>query len=273
MASFHTDGYLVLNGFASAEECGELRQRAEVIVDEFDPDGLHSIFSTKDQKETTDEHFLRSAAAVSCFFEEKAFNAAGTLVKDKALAINKIGHAMHDLDPVFTRFSRSKALGGVLLALGLEAPTPVQSMYIFKQPFIGGEVVPHQDSTFLYTDPPTCVGAWFALEDATLQNGCLWIQPGSHTRGVARRMKLTAERAIAFEGQLPEFDMSSFVPLEVAAGALVLLHGAVWHMSHENTSPRSRHAYSVHFVEERTQWDDANWLQRPTDIPFKALAL
>ena len=42
-------GYLVLNGFASAEECGELRQRAEVIVDEFDPDGLHSIFSTKDQ--------------------------------------------------------------------------------------------------------------------------------------------------------------------------------------------------------------------------------
>lgn len=90
------------------------------------------------QKETTDEHFLRSAAAVSCFFEEKAFDAAGTLVKDKALAINKIGHAMHDLDPVFTRFSRSKALGGVLLALGLEAPTPVQSMYIFKQPFIGG---------------------------------------------------------------------------------------------------------------------------------------
>jgi phytanoyl-CoA hydroxylase len=138
---------------------------------------------------------------------------------------------------------------------------------------VAGEVVPHQDSTFLYTDPPTCVGAWFALEDATLQNGCLWIQPGSHTRGVARRMKLTAERVIAFEGQLPEFDMSSFVPLEVAAGALVLLHGAVWHMSHENTSPRSRHAYSVHFVEERTQWDDANWLQRPTDIPFKALAL
>lgn len=136
-----------------------------------------------------------------------------------------------------------------------------------------GEVVPHQDSTFLYTDPPTCVGAWFALEDATLSNGCLWIQPGSHTTGIARRMRLTPQRAIAFEGELPEFDMQTFVPVEVAEGSLVLLHGAVWHMSLENTSPRSRHAYSVHFVEERVHWDPSNWLQRPADIPFKPLTV
>jgi phytanoyl-CoA hydroxylase len=93
------------------------------------------------QKQTTDEHFLHSATAVSCFFEQKAFDERGTLVKDKALAINKIGHAMHDLDPVFTPFSRSAALGHVLRAVGLQAPTPVQSMYIFKQPFIGGAYV------------------------------------------------------------------------------------------------------------------------------------
>ena len=90
------------------------------------------------QKQTTDEHFLRSAAEVSCFFEQKAFDSRGTLVKAKAVSINKIGHAMHDLDPVFTPFSRSAALGRVLRAVGLQAPTPVQSMYIFKQPFIGG---------------------------------------------------------------------------------------------------------------------------------------
>lgn len=57
---------------------------------------------------------------------------------------------------------------------------PVQSMYIFKQPSIGGEVVPHQDSAFLSTDPPSCIGLWFALEDANKENGCLWcvLQPG-----------------------------------------------------------------------------------------------
>lgn len=49
-----------------------------------------------------------------------------------------------------------------------------------QQPGIGGEVVPHQDNTFLYTDPPTCTGMWLALEDATIKNGCLWAIPGSH---------------------------------------------------------------------------------------------
>eukprot|EP00121_Abeoforma_whisleri_P002737 Awhi_evm1s2461 len=58
-------------------------------------------------------------------------------------------------------------------------------MYIFKQPNFGGEVVPHQDSTFLLTSPtPTCLGLWIALQDSTLENGCLWGAPGSHRRGV-----------------------------------------------------------------------------------------
>ncbi len=48
-------------------------------------------------------------------------------------------------------------------------------------------MLPHQDSTFLCTDPPSVVGLWWALEDATKTNGCLWTLPGAHTKGVARR--------------------------------------------------------------------------------------
>ena len=55
-----------------------------------------------------------------------------------------------------------------------------------QQPKIGGEVRPHQDSTFLRTDPPSVIGLWWALEDATKQNGCLWALPGAHAQGVAR---------------------------------------------------------------------------------------
>jgi phytanoyl-CoA hydroxylase len=50
-------------------------------------------------------------------------------------------------------------------------------MYIFKQPRIGGEVTCHQDSAFLYNDPISIAGLWFALEDATTENGCLWAIP------------------------------------------------------------------------------------------------
>jgi hypothetical protein len=51
----------------------------------------------------------------------------------------------------------------------------VQSMYIFKQPRIGGPVDAHQDSTFLYTTPQSVTGFWWAVEDATLNNGCLYV--------------------------------------------------------------------------------------------------
>lgn len=65
----------------------------------------------------------------------------------------------------------------------LRPPLPLhsQSMLIFKQPFVGGEVVPHQDSSFLATAPLSCVGTWLALEDASRHNGCLWALPGGCT--------------------------------------------------------------------------------------------
>lgn len=59
-----------------------------------------------------------------------------------------------------------------------------------QQPNIGGEVVPHQDSTFLYTTPDTTIGVWIALEDSTVDNGCLWTLPGEHAKGVRRRMQV-----------------------------------------------------------------------------------
>ena len=54
---------------------------------------------------------------------------------------------------------------------------------------------------------------------------------------------------MTFDKDLPAYDLDQFAPLEVPSGSLVLLHGALVHFSYENTSPRSRHAYSMHVVE------------------------
>jgi phytanoyl-CoA hydroxylase len=67
---------------------------------------------------------------VRCFFEEEAFDANGQLKQAKALSINKIGHAMHDLDPVFEAFTRDAKLADVARDLGLAQPQVWQSMYI-----------------------------------------------------------------------------------------------------------------------------------------------
>ena len=98
-----------------------IRERAAAIVDAFDP-ATRSIFTTRDQAMATDRYFLDSADQVCCFFEEDAFDEQGQLRQAKALSINKIGHALHDRDPVFDGFSRGAKLAELAADLGLAQP-------------------------------------------------------------------------------------------------------------------------------------------------------
>jgi phytanoyl-CoA hydroxylase len=266
---FERQGFLVLPGFVPAQACDALKARAEALVADFQPETV-SVFTTHEQTRTSDEYFLSSGDKVRFFFEENAFRPDGSLRQDKALSINKLGHAMHDLDPVFERFSRTPELAALASELGLKKPLLLQSMYIFKQPFIGGEVNSHQDSTFLYTEPATCLGFWFALEDATLENGCLWALPGGHRLGLKKRFVRAPGGGTAFQvldsTPLPEEGM---VPLEVKKGTLVVLHGLLPHKSGANTSPKSRHAYSLHLVDATARYPEDNWLQRAPHLPAR----
>jgi phytanoyl-CoA hydroxylase len=127
-ARYDRDGFLVLPDFKSPEQIAALRARAEAIVEAFDPNESRAIFTTRDQERASDAWFLGSSNTVRCFFEEEAFGPDGQLRQAKALSINKIGHAMHDLDPVFSAFTRDPKLASVARDLGLEQPQVWQSM-------------------------------------------------------------------------------------------------------------------------------------------------
>jgi phytanoyl-CoA hydroxylase len=270
LEQFNHDGYLVLRNFVNAHDCDLLRTRAIEMVNAFDPGELRSIFSTHEQSRTTDDYFLTSGDKIRCFFEERAFNSDGTLKQSKEQSINKIGHALHDLDPVFDKFSRSPKLRSLVTDFALEDPLLLQSMYIFKQPNIGGEVTCHQDSTFLYTDPRNILGFWFAIEDATVENGCLWVIPGGHRRGLKSRWVRSITDGMQFEvyGETswPEEEL---IPLEVSKGTLVVLHGLLPHRSLENRSDKSRHAYTLHVISAKSDYPKNNWLQRSADMPLR----
>ncbi len=267
---YQNDGFLVLKGFAAEHECDALRERAEQMVQEFEPAEVVSIFTTHEQSRIADEYFMTSGDKIRFFFEEKAFLSDGTLKQRKERSINKIGHALHDLDPIFNRFSRSEKIKELANAIGFGESYLVQSMYIFKQPNIGGEVSCHQDSTFIYTEPTDIVGLWFALEDATIENGCLWAIPGGHKRGLKSRWVRSPEGRMAFEvydaEPWPEHEL---FPLEVKKGSLILLNGLLPHRSFENRSPRSRHAYTLHLIHADANYPADNWLQRSDSLPFK----
>lgn len=265
---YERDGFLVLERFVDPAACDALIARAGELVRAFRPETI-SVFSTTEQTRTSDDYFLGSGDKIRLFFEEGAVTPDGSLRHPIERAINKIGHALHDLDPVFSRFSRDPRLAELTASLGIARPLLLQSMYIFKQPLIGGEVTAHQDHTFLWTDPPSVTGLWFALEDATIDNGCLWARPGSHTEPPRKRFHRAPGGGTAFEIlDDRELALDGMVPLEAPRGTCVVLHGLLPHRSGANHSARSRHAYSLHVIDERASYRPDNWLQRAADLPL-----
>ena len=264
------EGVLVLENYASRDETARLREATAALVDEFDPSTVRTVFSTDDQAHAADRYFRESGDKVRFFFEAGAFDADGELTVPKGRALNKIGHAAHDLVPAFARFSRSPRMERTARDAGLSDPGLVQSMVIFKQPRIGGEVGMHQDATFLHTEPQSCVGFWFALEDATVENGCLFGLPGLKGRRLAERFRYKDGAGgddLGMEALSDErMPMDEAVPLEVPEGGLVLLHGLFPHASHPNTSARSRLAYAVHMIDRAARWSPDNWLRRERPV-------
>ena len=268
-ASFDRDGYLVLRGYVDPVTCDALRERAEAIVDEFDPAEATTIFSTTTRAHSADACFRGSGDKVRLFLEEEAVDADGKLTVEKARAVNKIGHAMHDLDPVFEAFSRTAKLARTAAGIGLAEPLLLQSMYIFKQPKIGGEVICHQDGTFLLTQPESVIGLWFALEDATPENGCLFALRGEHTGPLRLRNRQSDGELVMDVLDDTPWDEQSGVPLEASKGDVVVLHGRLPHFSAANRSAASRHAYTLHLIDGACRYLDDNWLVRGPDMPLR----
>ena len=259
---WNNNGYLIIEDFKTHKECDELIYRSKELIEEQDFNNQQSVFDTVSQSHNDDNYFLESGDKIRFFFEEKANLDEENVKTNKQYIVNKIGHALHDLDDKFIAFSKNEQLDQIARAIGFQDPLLLQSMYIFKQPKIGGEVVCHQDSTFLITEPESTVGFWFALEDANKDNGCLQVASGGH-KGPLRKLFKRENNQMKMEElsnePFPETD--TFV--EVKKGTLVLLHGRLPHYSCENKSPNSRHAYTIHAIDGKSKYLDYNWLQRP----------
>lgn len=297
-----THGFLVVPGFCGSAECLALKEQMKQLADQYwNPEENVDTFGT-DAKSNTQrgDYFLDSSNRVHYFAEPTALQEGklkAELEGNKLAALNKAGHGMHTIPGSFRDYTLSQKVKDLVLDFGWKDPVVPQSMYIFKQPHVGGTVHSHQDSTFLFTKPrQTCLGLWLALDDATLTNGCLWVRPGSHReplrrqfirnpeyfeKGDATAAKLTFrlhhddKSKARWEGTLPtSLSDEGFVPVEVKAGDLVTFCGTLDHLSLPNFSDQQRHTFQLHLVEgpeEGVEWSKENWLQYPEGVPFLRL--
>lgn len=168
------------------------------MVEDWDPAQKTLAFSTDEdanKAQGSDDYFLESASRTHFFAETSAVDESSALKDEyktspesKLRALNKAGHGMHMVEGAFRDYTLSKKVLSLVTELGWKAPVVPQSMYICKNPRIGGTVHSHQDSTFLFTTPKqSCLGLWLALDEATLENGCLWVRPKSHREPVRRQ--------------------------------------------------------------------------------------
>lgn len=263
---FDQDGLLVIEDAISKDDCKALKDQISAIVDGMDIDNNQSVFDTITRDQESDSYFLNSSNNISFFLESGALDEQGNLQIPKERALNKVGHALHRLDPVFSEFCGRPEFTRLMKLLGMAKPLALQSMYIFKHPQIGGEVVCHQDSSYLWTEPQSCIGLWFAVEDATVDNGCMWGIPGAHTEA-SPRSRLQRTKTDRTVTELTVFDdtqwgVAESVPLEVPAGSMIALHGQFPHLSGPNTSDQPRDAFALHFVDDACHYPDDNWLER-----------
>ena len=184
-------------------------------------------------------------------------------------------HFPHWVNDTFLHYLRHPAIAAVLGRIvgahlhGWDGRVKaMQSMLFVKPPGLPGQAW-HQDEHFIPTRDRSLCGAWVALDDATVDNGCLWVLPGSHTTGVLHpvrahgrpdRYDSAPEAYDATDPGFFSFDDADMVPVPVSAGDVVFFNGHLLHKSLPNvTASMYRRAVVYHYCNA--------WSQLPWDVP------
>ncbi|CAF1254833.1 unnamed protein product [Rotaria sordida] len=256
---YEQDGFFVLKQLLTLDECEKLKIAANQLIDNWEPEPVYSwiFLSDKDKAQARSQRMIAISDKLSFSIEEYAIDPhTGKLNRDKHLSVSRIGLALHNFDPQFKEVTFSDKIKAIAHDLKFIKPAIRQTMYIFKQPFIGAKVAPHRDATYVFNEPFKVVGIWIALENATIDNGCLWFIPRSNLKPTQRRFirnpsqqEFNEGKVLIYTEEEEQYDNSAFVPVEIKAGDAILIHPHVVHKSEQNKSPISRQIYGIHIME------------------------
>lgn len=209
--------------------------------------------------------------------------ANNTEISERSVA--RLGCGIHQCLPFFRLLTHLPRHRLIAKSLGCGNPRITQSQIIAKHACVGGSVVPHQDGCISFTNPTSSITFWYALEDATLENGCLCVAPGSHlTTPLSQRLTKGDNGLPKFEDlKAPLWAGSGgdrvvrarpteyeYKPLQVKKGSLILFHGNLMHTSGSNKSGTSRIAYTFSIIDSDAKCPEDSYM-KPLVGDFESL--
>jgi phytanoyl-CoA hydroxylase len=218
---FTENGFLAVADVVPAERVAAMRERIEELCERWDSEEARRVGMQQE---------VEVAGAVATVQAPQAVRKFSSLV---------------DHEPVF----RAHAMDAGLLDMVAQLiGTPI-SLYadqaLLKPPFVGSEKLLHQDNAYFRVVPDEAViTCWCALDDATVDNGCMYYAPGTHRLGIVSHEAIPGTPHLVPEG----YDTAQAVAVPIGAGGVIFHHACTMHYSPPNNTPLWRRAFVCHFV-------------------------
>lgn len=158
----------------------------------------------------------------------------------------------HLAHPLFEGLVRNERLLDAVESLIGHNIRLVHFQGLYKPAYTGGNVDWHQDDYYFgVAKKNAVVSCWLALDDATVENGCMWVVPGAHQQLYEHRKNWDPrdKKGFFFSISDPSVFEARAVPVELKRGQCLFHHGLMPHRSLDNRSPRMRRAFAMHFFD------------------------
>lgn len=228
MAAWETDGFVLIRNFLDAET-GRTMEREAIAAIRADPPAAHpgeSAYILDNGMLVQPESQVPHEAREPEDFVAKVFS-------------THLAGAAHD-------FAVSERAASVVASILGDDIDVFQSMFILKNPGAWGQPW-HQDSYYFNFDQQPQVGLWLAISEATLENGCLSVLPGSHRNPVLPHVPDRRERANQGYLEILDLDESEAVPVLMNPGDLLVFNSYLLHRSVDNIGAARRAAMVYHY--------------------------
>ena len=234
--SWNESGYILIKNFVDDKFCDDMNHEVSKIIKSIVPeDGTFS-------------HAYAGDGHIAIREMKPSPNAKS--IEDEISKLFRI-HSKG----VFNDFIHKKLLGDILEDILGPDVDCFLSQYIFKNPGAWGQPW-HQDSSYFPFDREPQVAAWLATSEATLENGCLVVLPGSHKESLHEHLPDEREGSNYGYTEIKDHDFSKEIPMTLSKGDLLLFHSFLMHKSYDNNSNFRRTAMVYHFAETGTNFGD-----------------